>query len=315
LQTRPEEGAFCFESNVGVTILDNFFPVDPDLLFLNRSHLAKAGGIAMRNATKIAAMFLILLAVGIAGAQTLTLLSADYGIEGSRFDVTCRVQSMVQNGYLSFRVTNYSLGGDPAPEQSKEFRVRARDYRGRIFDYSMPEKQDVNLQLTDRGPNCPNTGTTGAYQGRLTDDDQQRFDSYYSRWLQYRQQNNKGEILSMQNRMYDVYNHYGIPNNVAFYQVASAAVLQQMGPGLGSTGYSDLQIIQANYGVPGRTVDVANRLRGLTSNSSLTFHVNNENLRVGDPAPEKHKVLTLTYSFRGQARTITVREHDDFSIP
>ena len=270
----------------------------------------------MKPVLKLTAIFLMVLAASaLATAQTLTLLSADYGIEGNRFDVTCRVQSMVQNGYLSFRVTNYSLGGDPAPEQAKEFRVRARDYRGRIFDYFFPEKQDVNLQVTDRGPNCPNAGTSGAFQGRLNDDDQQRFDSYYTRWLSYRQTNNQGEILSMQNRMYDVYNHYGIPNNVPFDQVASPNAVQQSGGAAGSVGYSDLQILQATYGVPGRTVDVASRLSSQIRNSSLSFHVNNENLGVRDPAPEKHKALTLTYSFRGQKRTITVREHDDFSIP
>jgi hypothetical protein len=250
-----------------------------------------------------------------ASAQTVTLLSADYGVEGNRLDVTCRVQSIVQNGYLSFRISNYALGGDPAPEQPKEFRIRARDYRGRIFDYIFPERQDVNLSVTDRGPNCPNTGANGPYQGRLNDDDQQRFDSYYTRWLSYRQHNNQGEILSMQNRMYDVYNHYGIPGSVPFDQVASPNVVQGSGGPGSNTGYSDLQILQASYGVPGHTVDVANRLRESIRNSSLTFHVNNENLGGGDPAPEKHKVLTLTYSYRGQKRTITIREHDDFSIP
>ena len=262
--------------------------------------------------------FLTISAVALAAtasAQTVTLLSADYGVEGNRFDVTCRVQSMVQNGFLSFRITNYSLGGDPAPDQPKEFRIRARDYRGRILDYIFPERQDVSLQVTDRGPNCPNTGASGPYQGRLSDNDQQRFDSYYTRWLSYRNQNDQGEILSMQNRMYDVYNHYGIPGATPFDQVASPTVVQGSGGPGSNTGYSDLQILQATYGVPGHTVDVANRLRELIRNSSLTFHVNNENLGGGDPAPEKHKVLTLTYSYHGQKRAITVREHDDFSIP
>lgn len=268
----------------------------------------------MRMIGRLAACVILSGMMGTAGAQTLTLLSADYGVEGSRFDVTCRVQSMVQNGSLNFRVTNYSLGGDPAPDQSKEFRVRARDYRGRVFDYIVPERQDVSLQVTDRGPNCPNVATSSPYQGRLNDDDQARFDSYYTRWLRYRQDNNQGEILSMQNRMYDVYNHYGIPNNVPFEQVASATVVQQNG-GAGSFGYSDLQILEATYGIPGHSVDVANRLRSQVRNNSLSFHVNTENLGIHDPAPEKHKALTLTYSYRGEKRTITVREHDDFSIP
>ena len=243
-------------------------------------------------------------------AQTLTLLSADYGVEGNRIDVTCRVQSLVQNGFLGFRISNYELGGDPAPEQPKEFRIRARDYRGRILDYNFLERQNVSLSVADRGPNCANTGTNGPYQGRLNDDDQRRFDSYYTRWLGYRQENNQGEILSMQNRMYDVYNHYAIPHTVPFEQVVSPNALQESG-----SGYSDLEILQASYGVPGHTVDVANRLRSAIRNGSLTFNVNNENLAVHDPAPEKHKVLTLIYSYRGQQRSITVREHDDVTIP
>ena len=59
---------------------------------------------------------------------------------------------------------------------------------------------------------------------KLSADDQRRFDSYYSRWLQYRATNNQGEILSMENRMRDVYAHNGIPSNVPFDQVASPSV-------------------------------------------------------------------------------------------
>jgi DnaJ-like protein C11, C-terminal len=259
---------------------------------------------------RILAITIFLLGI-FAHAQNLTLLSADYGVEGNRIDVTCRVQSLVQNGYLSFRITNYAMGGDPAPEQPKEFRIRARDYRGRIQDLNFREKDDVNLQVTDRGPNCANSGGNGPWQGRLNDDDQQRFDSYYSRWLTYRQRNDQGEILSMENRMRDVYAHYGIPNNVPFDQVASPLVVSGGG---GGGGYSDLQILSATYGTPGRTMDVSNRLRSMVRNGSLAVHVNNDSMG-GDPAPEKHKVLTLRYSYRGQQRTITVRESDDLNIP
>lgn len=245
----------------------------------------------------------------ISTAQTVTLLSADYGIEGTRVDVTCRVQSIVQNGYLHFQVANYILGGDPAPEQPKELRIRARDYRGRIYDFNFPEKSDLDLQVTDRGPNCENAGKTSPWRGRLNDDDQQRFDSYYSRWLNYKRTNNQEEIVSMQKRMYDVYYHYGIPGVTPFEQVASPTVA-----GDTSSAYSDLQIISASYGVPQHTRDVSGRLRGMIQNGTLNVHINNDSMG-GDPAPEKHKVLTLTYSVRGQRRTVTVREKDDLTLP
>lgn len=242
-------------------------------------------------------------------AQTLTLLSADYGIEGNRVDVTCRVQSLVQNGYLNFRITNYVLGGDPAPDQPKEFRVRARDYRSRVQDFNFHEKDDVSLQLADHGPNCANTGGNGPMQGRLSDDDQQRFDSYYSRWLNYKATNNQNGVTSMQNRMLDVYTHYGIPSNTPFNQVASPIVVQGT-----SNAYSDLQILVASYGIPGHTMDVTPRIRGMVQNGTLNIHVNNDSMG-GDPAPEKHKALTLTYRSGGETRTITVRESSDLSIP
>jgi hypothetical protein len=70
----------------------------------------------------------------------------------------------------------------------------------------------------------------------------------------------------------------------------------------------------AQYGAPGHTADVSNRLRGMIQNGTLTVHVNNDSMGL-DPAPHLHKVLNLTYTYRGQQRSVTVRESDDLSIP
>jgi hypothetical protein len=59
------------------------------------------------------------------------------------------------------------------------------------------------------------------WQGRLSAEEQARFDSYYSRWLDYRRTNNRDEIASMENRMRDVMAHNSIPSNTAFSQIAS----------------------------------------------------------------------------------------------
>ena len=58
---------------------------------------------------------------------------------------------------------------------------------------------------------------------RLSPDDQQRFDSYYSRWQEYRQRSDFEQTQSMQKRMLDIYAHYGIPPQTPFWQVASNA--------------------------------------------------------------------------------------------
>jgi hypothetical protein len=58
-------------------------------------------------------------------------------------------------------------------------------------------------------------------QSGLSQRDQQRFDSYYTRWQQYKAANDRGEIISMEKRMLDVYAHYGIPAGTPFWRIAT----------------------------------------------------------------------------------------------
>jgi len=58
-------------------------------------------------------------------------------------------------------------------------------------------------------------------QWRLSSDDQRRFDSYFSRWQEYRQRNDREQILSMENRMLDIYAHYNIPADTPYWRVAT----------------------------------------------------------------------------------------------
>ena len=58
-------------------------------------------------------------------------------------------------------------------------------------------------------------------QWRLSGDDQHRFDSYYSRWQDYRRANDRDQTISMEKRMQDVYAHYNIPAETPYWRVAS----------------------------------------------------------------------------------------------
>ena len=58
-------------------------------------------------------------------------------------------------------------------------------------------------------------------RGRLSSEDQQRFDSYYSRWREYRRTNNREEAENMEKRMRDVMSRNNIPPDVPFDEVAS----------------------------------------------------------------------------------------------
>jgi len=59
------------------------------------------------------------------------------------------------------------------------------------------------------------------FRGRLNSQDQARFDSYYSRWLQYRQTNNRSEMASMEARMRGIMNSNQIPLETPFGEIAS----------------------------------------------------------------------------------------------
>ncbi|HET7440891.1 MAG TPA: hypothetical protein VFJ47_06285 [Terriglobales bacterium] len=63
-----------------------------------------------------------------------------------------------------------------------------------------------------------------SYHNVLAPEWQQKFDSYYQRWQQYRATNNTGEMRSMEQRMQDIMAHYNIPSNVPYDQVASPGV-------------------------------------------------------------------------------------------
>lgn len=78
---------------------------------------------------------------------------------------------------------------------------------------------DVPFEQIASGGSSGNYGNQ--WRGRLSADDQRRFDSYYSRWLEYRRTNNREEITSMEKRMQDVMQHNGIPLNTPYGQIAT----------------------------------------------------------------------------------------------
>ena len=61
----------------------------------------------------------------------------------------------------------------------------------------------------------------GGWRARLSPDEQRQFDSYYSRWQEYRRTNNREQVSSMEKRMRDLMARNNIPANVPFDQIAS----------------------------------------------------------------------------------------------
>ena len=58
-------------------------------------------------------------------------------------------------------------------------------------------------------------------QRRMSPEDQGKFDSYYSRWQQYRQSNDRDQIQSMEKRMQELMGRYGIRSDVPYDRIAS----------------------------------------------------------------------------------------------
>jgi len=89
------------------------------------------------------------------GSGRLQILRADYGSSNRFSDVTARLNSQIQGDQLNLRVTNYTMGGDPAQGQDKTLRVQYA-YNGR--QGQMVVNEGDYLRLPDG---------SASYQGRL----------------------------------------------------------------------------------------------------------------------------------------------------
>lgn len=57
---------------------------------------------------------------------------------------------------------------------------------------------------------------------RMSPDDQDHFNSYYSRWMQDRQSNDRDDMISMEHHMQDLMNKYGISPDTPYGEVVAA---------------------------------------------------------------------------------------------
>src|SRR5258708_21023991 len=70
-----------------------------------------------------------------------------------------------------------------------------------------------------------------AQSQQMSPDDQGRFNSYYSRWLQYKQTNDRDDMIGMKQRIQDPINRNGIPSKTPITMLPSQ-------PGYPGPGYS-----------------------------------------------------------------------------
>ncbi len=87
-------------------------------------------------------------------------------------------------------------------------------------------------------PNTPAAYANNGYawHGRLSPDDQQKFDKYYSKWMDAQRKNDRDDVDKNARKMSDIMAHYNIPPNVSFDQVASPGAAYG-GPGANAGSY------------------------------------------------------------------------------
>jgi hypothetical protein len=103
-------------------------------------------------------------------------------------------------------------------DQIRSMEKRMQDIYSR---YRIPPRTPYFLVASSAGDREWDAWEADRWRGRLSPDDQRRFDSYYSRWQDYRRTNNRSEMSSMERRMQEVMSHYDIPAAIPYEQIAS----------------------------------------------------------------------------------------------
>jgi hypothetical protein len=83
---------------------------------------------------------------------------------------------------------------------------------------------------------------------QMSPDDQQKFDNYYSRWVQDKQNGDRDDMVSSEHHMQDLMNKYAIPADTPYEQIVS-----QNNPGYYNRGYDNRPYDNRGY---------ANQLQG-----------------------------------------------------
>jgi hypothetical protein len=69
-------------------------------------------------------------------------------VEGNRVNVSAAVEEWIESGRPEFRVLPENFGiGDPAPHEVKALRIRVRDDRGQVREFTYRDKEVVEIGL------------------------------------------------------------------------------------------------------------------------------------------------------------------------
>jgi LssY-like putative type I secretion system component LssY len=255
---------------------------------------------------------------GIAAAGgALQILRADYGIDKRFTNVTSRLASHIQGNSLSLRVTNETMGGDPAEDHAKTLNVWY-SFNGRIANVTVNEKDTLNLPA-DGDFHSGNLRVMRAQYG---------IGNRYADVTDLLNSRIQGDALGVRvtnetmggdpdpQRRKQLIVFYIFNGRQARVTVNEKENLTLPGNDAWSPGSSGdlLEILQASYGASDRNRDVSKFLASQIRGNSLQVVVSNAAMG-GDPAENQKKRLRVTYLWQGLRYQTTVAEGETLLIP
>jgi len=247
----------------------------------------------------------------------LQILRADYGTDNRFANVTSRLAPYIQGNSLSLRVTNESMGGDPAEDHPKALNVWY-SFNGRVAHVIVNEKDTLNLPADN-----------DFFAGRLrVMRAQYGIGHRYADVTDLLNSQIQGDALSLRVTN-DVMGGDPDPEQrkqlIVFYifNGRQSRVMVNEKDNLNLPGndawnprdYDDrLEILEASYGAGDRRRDVTSLVRSQVRGNSLQILVSNAAMG-GDPAENQRKRLRVIYLWQGLRYQLTAGEGETLAIP
>lgn len=247
----------------------------------------------------------------------LRILRADYGTQNHFADVTARLNSQVQNGTLNLRITNDTMGGDPADNRRKTLTVWYL-YNGRPANVVVSEKDTLTLP----GSNDYVSGNFRILRAQYGAD--YRYFDVTDRLnsllqgdqLTLRVTNDTmgGDPAPDRRKQLTVVYFYNGQQCRATISEKDTLNLPGAGDCAGNFEGGGFRVLRATYGAGNRLSDVTDRVAALASGQQLQLTVSNSTMG-GDPAEGQHKQLRVIYLWQGIRYESITPEGGLLSIP
>jgi hypothetical protein len=247
----------------------------------------------------------------------LQILRADYGTDNRLANVASRLASLIQGNSLSLRVTNETMGGDPAEDHPKTLSVWYT-YNGRVANVVVNEKDALNLPAD-----------SDFFSGHLrVMRAQYGIGQRFADVTDFLNSQIQGDQLSLRvtndvmggdpdpERRKQLIVFYIFNGRQSRVTVNEKDYLNLPGNDAWNPRDSDarLEILEASYGAGDRRRDVTNLVAAQVRGNSLQLLVSNAAMG-GDPAEDQKKRLRVIYLWQGFRYQTTVGEGETLVIP